>query len=265
MAIRASTSTVLMGHKFGDAHLVSSLSCIDLLIAAFSHFEDQRMKLILSKGHAACAYYSTIAEFERIPRSELLKFNQDNSPYGIHVSSHLLSEVVLSTGSLGHGLSVGAGISYGAKLDSRDQYSVVIIGDGETNEGSIWEAALIAASLELGNLIAVVDMNAVQSVAEYYEVNGGGLLAKKFESFGWDVIEVDGHSLSDLLDALKSSTKLKTKPTAILADTKKNARVPTMQSGVVWHYRKPSDEDLVMALQELNSHVECPEIIELFK
>jgi transketolase len=265
MAIRASTSTVLMGHKFGEAHLVSSLSCIDILIASFSHFEKQEMKLILSKGHAACAFYTVIAEFGKILRKDLLEFNRDNSRYGIHVSSHLLNHVVLSTGSLGHGLSVGAGMAYGAKLSNSGQYSVVVLGDGETNEGSVWEASLIAASLKLDNLIAIVDMNAVQSVAEYHEVNGEGSLLKKFESFGWDVIEVDGHSLADLKQALQFSTRVKNKPTAILADTKSNARVPSMQSGVVWHYRKPNEDDVAIALKELNSKTECPEIVELFK
>lgn len=264
MAVRASTSVVMMGYKFGDAHLVSSLSCIDILVSSISYFENQNMRLILSKGHAAPAFYSVLAEFKTIPRIDLLKFNQEDSPYGIHVSSHLLPQVELSTGSLGHGLSVGAGIAHGAKLRGISQTCVVILGDGETNEGSVWEAALISSSLKLNNLIAIVDMNQVQSVASYQEVNGKGVLADKFKSFGWNVFEVDGHSLVELITAFKSPRSRSDQPTVILSDTKSNARVASMQSGVVWHYRKPDMKDLELALLELNSYIECPEIVDLF-
>lgn len=265
IAVRASTSVVFMGYKFGDAHLVSSLSCIDLLVASISYFENQNMKLILSKGHAAPAFYSVLAEFQRIPRSDLLKFNGDDSPYGIHVSTHSLPQVELSTGSLGHGLSVGAGIAHGSKQKGIKQTCIVILGDGETNEGSIWEAALISSSLKLNNLIAIVDMNGVQSVANYEEVNGRGVLAGKFESFGWNVVEVDGHSAVELNAAFKFSSSGSDKPTVILSNTMTNARVKSMQSGVVWHYRKPDKNDLELALLELNARVECPEIVEFFE
>ena len=264
VAVRASTSTVLMGYKFGDAHLVSSLSCIDLLISCISFYNDKKMKLILSKGHAACALYSVYAEFGKIPFLDLLKFNQEGSSLGIHVSSHLLAEVTLSTGSLGHGLSVGSGIAKGAKLNKKDQTCIVILGDGETNEGSIWEAAMIASAQELDNLIAIIDMNGVQSVAQTHEVIGQGSMQKKFEAFGWHVIMVDGHNLNQLETAFKESLGIEGKPIAIIADTMANPRVPSMQNGVVWHYRKPNQEDLDLALLELDSYRKCPDIVEVF-
>jgi transketolase len=265
-SIRAATSVAFMSYKFGDAHLISSISCVDILIAILDKCKkDKVSKLIFSKGHGAPGLYAVLAELDFIKHAELLTFNSDNSRLGIHSSSHLLDCVELSTGSLGHGLGVGGGMALANKLSRVDSTTFVVLGDGETNEGSIWEAALFCATNKLDNLIVIVDHNRVQSISDYSEISNGTQLSQKFASFGFDSREVKGHSQVELENAILECSKIRDKPHVIIAQTFLEPRVKLFQSEVSWHYKKPTSDELENALEELQAGIYCTDIVELFK
>lgn len=238
---------VEMTHVSGGSHIGAVLSVADIMavlyadVLRFRSTEpkwDGRDRFILSKGHAGAAQYIALAECGYFPISELKTYYQNDSRLSGHVS-HNVPGVEISTGSLGHGLSVAAGMAIAAKQDGKTHRVFVILGDGECNEGSIWEAAQSAANFQLNNLVAIVDHNHMQSLDFFECTVNSGALADKWRSFGWETIEVDGHDHAALRAALAENRS--GKPTVIVAHTVKGHGIPFMERDILWHYRFPHD------------------------
>lgn len=244
---------VEMTHLSGGSHLGAILSVADIVATLYTdvlHYDAQnpkwegRDRFILSKGHAGASIYAALAESGFFPVEELKTHYQNGSRLSGHVSHHLPG-VDFSTGSLGHGLSAAAGIAYALKKDSRKERAFVVLGDGECNEGSVWEAALFANHFRLNNLVAIVDHNHMQSL----DFNENTLeledFASKWNAFGWNVVEIDGNNHHELKMAFTKQVKLSAlvphKPTVIIANTIKGYGIPFMHNDILWHYRFPHD------------------------
>lgn len=245
----------------GEApHLGSCLSCVDLLTVLYWDFLEidpsspnrpERDRFILSKGHAAMALYSTLARRGFFSDSALSGFNKPGSNLPEQPSPNCAPGVEWATGSLGHGLSVGIGLALSSRLKSRKNRIVVLLSDGECNEGSVWEAALFAPAQRLGNLLAIVDYNKWQATGRTNEVTAMQSMAEKWRAFGWNTIEVDGHNLSEIRLALRSFELENSKPTAIVAHTVKGKGVSFMEDDNNWHYRIPTVDEIAAARREL--------------
>lgn len=250
-----------MSHKTGSAHLASCLSCIDILTAAYWHAlkidparptDDARDRFILSKGHAAMAIYATLAHRGYFPRELLATYNTDGGRLAEHPPANLLPGVEAATGSLGHGLPIANGHALSAKVKGAGDYRVyALMSDGECNEGSVWEAAMFASAQKLGNLCVIVDYNKWQATARSNETLQLSPLREKWESFGWDAYEVDGHDVGGLATALTEVPNGSGKPVAFIAHTVKGKGVSFMEDDNNWHYRAPTAEEVVRARQEL--------------
>jgi transketolase len=212
-----------------------------------------RDRFILSKGHAGGGIYAVLAERGFFPIEKLGTHCQNGSDLSGHVSHKGNPGVELSTGSLGHGLPVGAGMAYGAKLDDRLHRVFVLLSDGECDEGSNWEAILFAAHHSLSNLCAVVDYNKIQSLKPVAQTLALEPFADKWRAFGWAVIEVDGHNHLELLEAFAQAERNQRQPTCILAHTVKGKGVPFMEHSVLWHYRTARGEEFEAALAALGN------------
>lgn len=210
-----------------------------------------RDRFILSKGHAGAGVYAALAERGFFPVDKLMDHYQDGSDLSGHVSHKGNPGVELSTGSLGHGLPVGAGMAFAAKLDDAKHRVVVMLSDGECDEGSNWEAALFAAHHGLQQLIAIVDYNKIQSLGPVVDTIGLEPFADKWRAFGWGVMEVDGHDHKALLSTLSSLPAQPGKPTCVLAHTVKGKGVSFMEHSVLWHYRSARGDELAAAEREL--------------
>lgn len=210
-----------------------------------------RDRFLLSKGHAGAAVYAALAEVGFMDVSILDSHYQDGSVLSGHISHKGVPGVELSTGSLGHALSVGCGMAYGAKLDSRDHRVFVLLSDGECDEGSNWEAILFAGHHKLDNLNVVVDYNGIQSLAPVSETLELEPFADKWRAFNWNVEEIDGHSHSEIRAALTGLPKAKGKPSVTIAKTTKGKGVSFMENTVLWHYRTPRGEEYEAAMDEL--------------
>ena len=250
-----------MSHKTGSAHLASCLSCIDILTAAYWHAlkidparpeDDARDRFILSKGHAAMAIYATLAHRGYFPRDLLATYNTDGGKLAEHPPANLLPGVEAATGSLGHGLPIANGHALAAKVKGRSDYRVyALMSDGECNEGSVWEAAMFASAQKLGNLCVIVDYNKWQATARSNETLQLSPLREKWESFGWDAYEIDGHDVGALATAMTELPNGSGKPVAFVAHTVKGKGVSFMEDDNNWHYRAPTAEEVVTARQEL--------------
>lgn len=242
-----------MTHLSGGSHIGAVLSVADIMAVLYTYVLkyaaknpgwDGRDRMILSKGHAGAAIYAALAECGFFPVEELKTHYANGSRLSGHVSHHLPG-VDLSTGSLGHGLSVGAGMAYALKKDRKQERVFVVLGDGECDEGSVWEAALFANHFRLNNLIAIVDHNHMQSMDFQENTLEMDDFGTKWKAFGWNVVEVDGNSHEELNSAFyKAEEYRKTephKPTVILADTIKGCGVSFMENDILWHYRFPHD------------------------
>ncbi len=212
-----------------------------------------RDRFILSKGHAGAAVYATLAEVGYFPIDDLAQHYQNGSVFSGHVSHKGVPGVELSTGSLGHGLGVGAGIAMALRIKSSKSRLFVVLSDGECDEGSIWEAALFAQHHQLGNLIAVVDFNKIQSLGLVSETLALEPFRQKWESFNWSVIEVNGHDHEKLMEAFSGIDQNATRPTVVLAHTTKGKGVSFMENSVLWHYRTARGEEFARALNEMES------------
>jgi transketolase len=210
-----------------------------------------RDRFILSKGHAGAGVYAALAERGFFPVEKLMDHYQDGSDLSGHVSHKGNPGVELSTGSLGHGLPVGAGMAFAAKLDDAKHRVVVMLSDGECDEGSNWEAALFAAHHGLQQLIAIVDYNKIQSLGPVVDTIGLEPFADKWRAFGWGVMEVDGHDHKALLSTLSSLPAEPGKPTCVIAHTVKGKGVSFMEHSVLWHYRSARGDELAAAEREL--------------
>ena len=247
LAWRICRHEVEMTHRSGGSHIGSVLSVADIMavlytdILRFRAWEPrwpERDRFVLSKGHAGAALYICLAEKGFFPLEELMTYYQNNSRLSGHVS-HKVPGVDLSTGSLGHGLGVAAGMAVAAKQDGKSHRVFAVLGDGECNEGSVWEAAQAAANFQLNNLVAIVDHNHMQSLDFCERTLNSGPLAEKWRSFGWEVMELNGHDHDALRAALNTRGD---RPLAVIAHTVKGNRIPFMERDILWHYRFPHDD-----------------------
>jgi len=214
-----------------------------------------RDRLILSKGHAGSAVYAALAETGFFPVEQLKTHYADGSILSGHVSHKGVPGVEISTGSLGHGLAIGAGMALGAKMDGKDWRVYVILGDGECDEGAVWEAALQAAQYGLDRLIAIVDYNHMQSLDTVENTLRLEPFEAKWRDFGWQAERVDGHDTDALEEALTRAGNRagSGRPSVILAHTVKGKGVSFMENNILWHYRTPQGEEYEAALKELEA------------
>jgi transketolase len=251
-----------MSHKAGSAHLASCLSCIDVLTAAYWHVlnidpakpaYEGRDRFILSKGHAAMAIYATLAHRGFFSRDLLETYTKDGSKLAEHPPANLLPGVEAATGSLGHGLPIANGHALAARIKGKqsDYRVFALMSDGECNEGSVWEAAMFASAQRLDNLCVIVDYNKWQATARSNETLQLSPLRDKWESFGWDAYEIDGHDVGALADAMASVPNGSGKPVAFVAHTVKGKGVSFMEDDNNWHYRVPTEDEVKAAFAEL--------------
>jgi transketolase len=248
-----------MSHIGKAPHLGSSLSCVDLIVAAYYSFlhirpdqphERGRDRFILSKGHAITALYATLANKGFFPTELLKTFNRDGGDLPEHPSPNCVPGVEMATGSLGHGLSVGIGQALAGRILNESYRTMVLLSDGECNEGSVWEAALFAPAQKLTQLTAIIDFNKWQATGRSTEIMQLSPLREKWAAFGWQTYEIDGHNFEEILSAF-SQIPASNKPTAIIAHTVKGKGVSFMQDDNNWHYRIPTAEELAKAKKEL--------------
>lgn len=253
---------VSMIAEAGSGHPGGSLSSADILTALYfggvlEHDParpdwDERDRFILAKGHAAPALYAVLAQAGYFPREELLTLRKLGTRLQGHPDSNLVPGVEVSTGSLGQGLSVAAGIAADLKLDGKTQSVFALLGDGECQEGQVWEAAMFAAHRGLDNLVAIVDRNCLQIDGNTADVCDPGDLAAKFSAFGWTAVEVDGHDIPALVEALAAAKADRAaKPHALIARTVKGKGVSFMENQAGWHGKAPNAEQTEAALAEL--------------
>jgi transketolase len=251
---------VEMSHASGAPHLGSSLSCVDILVAAYwgvlridphQPNNPSRDRFILSKGHAATTLYATLAHRGYFGMELLDTFGKFGSALPEHPRPGCVPGVELATGSLGHGLPVGLGMALAARIQQLDYRVFVNMSDGECNEGTVWEAALLAPAQRVEKLTVIIDFNKWQATGRSCEVMSLNPLKAKWEAFGWSAIEVDGHDISALIQALSQNQNGTGKPLAIVAHTIKGKGVSFMQDDNNWHYRIPKQEEVVQAGKEL--------------
>lgn len=251
---------ITMVAKAASGHPGGSLSAVEILTALY--FKEikvdpqkpawpERDRFILSKGHAAPLLFSVLAEKGFFPREELLTFRQLNSRLQGHPDMKKAPGVDMSTGSLGQGISAAVGMALAGKLDKKDYRVFVLMGDGESEEGQVWEAAMAAAHYRLDNLTVFLDHNRLQIDGPVEEVLSPEPLDEKFRAFGWHVVDIDGHAFSEISAAVDEARKTKGKPTVIIAKTVKGKGVSFMENQVGWHGAPPSKEQAEQALAEL--------------
>lgn len=251
-----------MVHRAGASHIGGCLSMADLLAHLYGGWLrvdpgrpdwPGRDRFILSKGHAAAAYYAVLAQRGFFPVDLLDTFCRDGTRLAGHVTHRGLPGVEHSTGSLGHGLPVGAGLALAAKGDPEPFRVCVLLSDGECDEGSVWEAALFCAAKRLDNMLALIDYNKLQGFGRVEEVLPLEPFADKWRAFGWSVREIDGHDHDQIESALAAIPLEVGKPSVIIAHTIKGKGVSFMEDRLEWHYRSPDDAALSRALEELES------------
>ena len=255
-----------MTHLSGGSHIGAVFSVADIIAVLYADILrvnpkepkwDERDRIILSKGHAGASIYAALAEKGFFEVEELKTHYANGSRLSGHVS-HKLPGVDFSTGSLGHGLSAGAGMALVAKKKKKSHKVYVVLGDGECDEGAVWEAALFASHFQLDNLIAVVDHNHMQSLDFCENTLSLAPFADKWASFGWNVIEIDGNNHEELHEAFEKAKKTVQKPTIIVANTVKGKGISFMENDILWHYRFPHKGwEYDMAVSEL--HQQKPE------
>lgn len=258
----------------GGGHLGAAFSIADIIsVLYFDHvlkydadnpqWED-RDKFILSKGHASYALYAVLAKAGYFSKEELRHVGKNNSKFGGHPKINDIPGVEASTGALGHGLSFAIGIAYANKVERKNNHVYVVLGDGECQEGSIWEGALSAPTLGLDNLTVVVDHNKLQAMDELEEIVYMKPFADKWRAFGWNVIEIDGHDCKEIKSALRSRTI--DVPTLIIANTVKGKGVSFMENAPIWHYRMPNDREREILFRDLEfSEQEQKELLNSLK
>lgn len=246
--------------KAGSGHPGGSLSAVEIVTALYfgvlRHNPSdpgwaERDRFILSKGHAAPLLYAALAESGYFPVEELMTLRRRGSRLQGHTDCTRTPGVEMSSGSLGQGLSFGVGTALAARLDSKSYRVYVLLGDGECDEGQVWEAAMAAAHFKLDNLVAIVDHNGQQIDGWNREVMNIEPLAEKWRSFGWEAIEIDGHDFGQILAALGTAQNVKGRPTAIVAHTVKGKGVSFMENNLAFHGKAPTPEQAQKALEEL--------------
>jgi transketolase len=243
-------------------HIGSAFSIVEILRVLYEKIlkvdpknpmREDRDRFILSKGHGCLALYAVLAEHDFFPKEELLKFCRSDSNLGGHPQYGKVPGVEASTGSLGHGLSIGVGTALSGLLDGKKFKTIVLLGDGECDEGSIWEAVMSAAKHKLENLLVMVDYNKMQSYSTTYEVLDLEPFAHKWQSFGFDTQEADGHDMKAIFQAVKKAFSTKGKPHVIICHTVKGKGVASIEGNASWHHKsKLSDEDISLLMKELD-------------
>ena len=262
-AVQIRKDILMMLEKAGSGHTGGSLSIVEILVSLYYHKIrhnpkkpdwKERDKVILSKGHGCPALYAVLSDCGYFPREEIWTLRK----FGSRLQGHPqlgLPGVEVSSGSLGQGLSIANGMALANKIDGINSKVYCIMGDGETNEGQVWEAAMTAAHYKLDNVCGIVDFNKMQIDGFCCDVKGLEPFAKKWEAFGWHAIETDGHDIASFIDALDSVDKVKEKPQMIVAHTIKGKGVSFVENQVKWHGISPKKEELEKALKELDEQL----------
>lgn len=260
LARRIRKHVLAMTSRANSSHIGSNYSMVELLIVLYTRILrvdpcrpdwPDRDRFILSKGHGCAAYYAVLAETGFFPVEWLETFYADGSRLAGHATHTYVPGIEISTGSLGHGLSVAAGMALAAKRDGKSWRVFCLLSDGECDEGSTWEPILFAPQHRLDNLIAIVDYNKIQSLGTVKEVIDLDPFAAKWQTFGWSVREVDGHNLEQIEDALRQVPYESARPSCLIAHTIKGKGVSFMENKLLWHYRSPQGEEYQAALSEL--------------
>jgi len=255
LAQRIRTSIIEESYRAGVGHIGSALSVADILASLFGGVLDideqaDRDRLILSKGHAALALYAALADTGRLSREQLSSYCSDATALGAH-PEHVVPGIDFSTGSLGHGLSIGAGAALGARLRGSRRRSFVLISDAELNEGSVWEAVMFAAHQRLGRLLTILDLNGQQALGYTRDVLDLEPVADRWRQFGWLVEEVDGHDPDQLTRSVDVDADPRARPRLVIARTTFGKGVSYMQGKIEWHYLPMSEEHYAQAMEEL--------------
>ncbi len=267
IARRVRVEVVRTVYKARVGHMGGSLSEADVLTALYFHVMrirpeepswPERDRFVLSKGHASVGLYSTLALRGYFPVEELPTFNSAGTRLQGHPDMTRLPGLDMSTGSLGMGISAAVGIALGARLQGRDARTYVLVGDGECQEGEVWEAAFIAARYNLDSLVAIVDHNRLQqygwegdSPEHRLPPEAPGELVAKWSAFGWRVLDIDGHDMAAIVGAFDEAARTKGRPTAIIANTIKGRGLSFAEGRFLWHMRVPTDEEFALAMAEL--------------
>ena len=249
-------------YSAGAGHPGGSLSSADILTYLYSEamnidpknpdFQD-RDRLVLSKGHCSPALYGALAMAGFIPKEDIKTFRQIDSYLQGHPDMKNIPGVDMSTGSLGQGISAACGMAKVAKIDNKDYRVYAVLGDGECEEGQVWEAAMFAAHYKLDNLIAFLDFNGLQIDGKITDVINPTPFDKKFEAFGWNVILINGHNFEEIEDAIEAAKRVKDKPSIIIAKTVKGKDVSFMEDKAEWHGSAPNEEQYNLAINELDA------------
>ncbi|MBE1555534.1 transketolase [Sporosarcina limicola] len=255
-------------HHAGAGHIGGPMSATDLIVNLYFNEmkidpenprSNERDRFVLSKGHSAVGLYSVLALRGYCPVEELKTFDTLNSRLQAHPDMNSLPGLDMSTGSLGQGISAAVGIALGGKLQGQDFRTFCMIGDGEMQEGQVWEAADVASKYKLDNLVAILDYNKLQQFGWNGEDGKREIPVmepeKRWEAFGWHVISIDGHNHEEITEAFIEESKVKGKPTMIIANTVKGKGVTFMENAYLWHSRIPTDEELTKAVQEIEMGV----------
>jgi len=251
-------------HMAGSGHPGGALSAADIITALY--FDEMnvdaadpemkgRDKFILSKGHAAPAQYAALAAKGYFPMEDIMTLRKMGSRFQGHPDMYKVPGIEMSTGSLGQGFSAAGGMAMANKLDTAPGRIYVLLGDGELQEGLVWEAAMSAAHYKLDNMVAILDYNGLQIDGKNEEVMTVAPVADKFKAFGWNVMTIDGHDFAEILDAFKKARECKGKPTMIVAKTVKGKGVSFMENNAGWHGKAPDDEQTKQALAELGGEM----------
>ncbi len=260
MAVKIRKHIIEMLYRAKSGHPGGSLSAVDALVALYlvhmrhnpkKPLDPNRDRFILSKGHAAPALYAVLAESGYFPVEELKKLRMINCMLQGHPVCSYIPGVEASTGSLGHGLSFANGVAIAGKLDKKDYNVYVMLGDGETGEGQVWEAAAVAAHYKLDNLTGMIDRNFLQIDGYTEDVLKLESVKDRWSSFGWNTIEIDGHNIEKILDALKEANAHERQPTMIIMNTTKGKGVSFMENNVDFHGVPPNEIERNLAIEEL--------------
>ena len=260
IACRIRGELVKISNKANTPHLGSSLSCVDILVAAYwsvlninpkNPADPNRDRLIFSKGHAAAALYLILNMRGFFPNDILKIYAKPGGILPEHPVYKSVPGIEATSGSLGHGLSLGLGMALAAKINKNNYRVYVLMSDGECNEGSVWEAAMLAPAHNLDNLVAVVDFNRWQATGRSQEVTSISPLKDKFEAFGWNSFDVDGHDINALESVLEKVPNSSGRPVAVIAHTVKGKGISFMEDDNNWHYRIPNEKEVKAALMEL--------------
>jgi transketolase len=255
--------TIELTRIAGGGHVGGALSMMDVVVALHYHIMkldskkprwEERDRFVLSKGHGGIGLCPVLCDLGFFPEEDMANFNQLDSPFGIHPDMHKIPGIEMSTGSLGHGLSVAVGMGLGRRLDNAEWRVFCLLGDGECNEGTVWEAAMAAAHYKLGCLTAIVDRNMMCIDGPTESVMSLEPFADKWRAFGWNTVEIDGHNMSEIVDTFENMPPpTSDKPNAVIAKTVKGKGISFMENEPAWHYGGIDDEKAEICDRDLEA------------